>query len=228
MRVVPARKMAQKEMTFLPVATPIRHVSQNCPGRRGRLRLWSACIVVAMIQARYLTPPVLASQLHSIAVLDFSTSGTLPSISGLTPGRFAADDLSQTLAGITHRPLTVIPRKTIRDAEPSLNWQSADLVRLDRLAELARRVGADHLFVGRIESLITQTQGRSSLGGSMSRVDATVRVQLFDAGQKRFVGSALGSGLGLGPSQRVAAQQALHQANADALSKAFAKLPPAP
>jgi hypothetical protein len=173
-------------------------------------------------------PPIVASQVRSIAVLDFSTSGTMPSISGLTPGRFAADDLSQTLAGITHRLLTVIPRKTIRDAEASLNWQSADLLRFDRLAELARRVGADHLFVGRIESLITQTQGRSSLGGNMSRADASVRLQVFDAAQKRLLGSALGSGLGLGPSQQVAAQQALHQANSDALSKAVAKLPPAP
>jgi len=216
----------QAVMTLSSIFTAMQRVSQNGPTRRGVLRLWSAGIVVAMLLAQYLSLPVIASQLRSVAVVDFSMTGRAPSISGLTPGRFAADDLSQMLAGVKHRPLTIIPRETVRDAETSLNWQIADLLRFDRLAELARRVGADHLFVGRIESLIAQAQRMS--GGNMSRVDASVRVQVFDAAQKRFVGNALGSGLGMGPSQRVAAQQALHQANADALSKAVGKLPAAP
>jgi hypothetical protein len=215
-------------MTFLQIRSVMQRVSQNGPIRRGMLRLWSAGIVVATLLAQYMSLPVTASQLRSVAVVDFSITGPAPSISGLIPGRYAADDLSQTLAGVTHRPLTVIPREKVRDAEASLSWQSADLLRFDRLAELAQRVGADHLFVGRIESLITQTQRMSGLGGNMSRVDASVRVQVFDAAQKRFVGNALGGGLGMGPSQRVAAQQALHQANADALPKAVAKLPAAP
>jgi hypothetical protein len=182
--------------------------------------------MAAVLLAGYHRPSVSAGQLHSVAVLDFSTSGPLPSISGLTPGRFAADDLAEMLARITHRPLRVIPRKAVREAEASLHWQSTDLLRFDRLAELAQRVGADHLFVGRVERL--DIPGHSASSGSMFRVTASVRVQVFDAAAKRFVGDAPGSGLAMNPLQRVAAQQALHQANAEALPPSIAKLPSAP
>ena len=220
------RKTANKEMTFLPIPTAIRRMSQNWPSRRRPPRRWWAGIMVAMVLAGSHRPLVSADQPHNVAVLDFSTSGPLPSISGLTPGRFAADDLAEMLARITHRPLRVIPRKGVREAEASLHWQSTDLLRFDRLAQLAQRVGADHLFVGRVERL--DIPGHSALGGSMFRVTASVRVQVFDAAAKRFVGDARGSGLALSPSQLVAAQQALHDANAEALPQAISKLPHAP
>jgi hypothetical protein len=73
---------------------------------------------------------------------------------------------------------------TIRAASPGgcEYWKMlADLVNFDRLAELAQKVGANYLFVGRIESLNVPSGGGAA-------VTTSVRIQAFDAAAKSILG----------------------------------------
>jgi hypothetical protein len=203
------------------------HGRGDNPGAAALPRWWSVGIMVAMLLIGY-HPVVSAAPVHRIAVVDFTTSGPLPTISGFTPTRFAADNLQEILTNATHSPVTVIPLKDVRAAESGLNWRSADLLSFNRLAQLAQRLGASHLFLGRIERLDLVTNGLGGLGGSMVTVNAAVHLQVFDAAQKRIAGDALGRGSTMGASQVVEAQSALHQAIAHAVAPAVARLKAAP
>jgi hypothetical protein len=213
------------------VARVRRQISQHrTPGTwpNRRIVIFQAAIVAAVLGV--LAPPhgdpIWAAPLDTVGVVDFYMVGPAPAISGLIPGRFAADDLAQLLPKVAHRPIKVIPREILRETEASMGWRTADVAHADRLTELARQVGAIHLITGRIERLYTQGRSGGRMGGSPVQATANIQVQVFDASHRRFEAGAPGEGYAVGSVQRVVAQQALHQANAAALPRALKKLTP--
>jgi hypothetical protein len=176
--------------------------------------------MIAVLFAGYQHPLVSAGQPISVAVLDYSVPSTA-AVTGQTVSRYAADDLAAQLAHVSHPQLTVVSSKAVRDAEASLGWKMpADLANFDRLAQLAQNVGANYLFVGRIQSIIAPG------GGGGAGLTATVQIAVFDAAAKNNLGSSTGNGLaGTTGGKDVAVRGALHNANAKALPALIAKLP---
>lgn len=196
----------------------VGHRQGTRPSRRVLIIQVAVVTAVLAVFAQRHGHPVLASPPNTIGVVDFYMVGTTPVISGLDPGRFGADDLAELLPKVAHHPLKVIDRAVLREAAASMQWRRADIANPDRLIDLARRVGAVHLAIGRIERFYTGGRGSGRTG-----VEATakIRVQMFDAIHKRFAPGALGDGFATGVVQRVVAQQALHQANVTALPGAL-------
>jgi hypothetical protein len=181
-------------------------------------------IMVAVLFAGYQHPLVSAGTPINVAVLDFAAMNPLPTVSGVDPRRYVADDLAAALSHVTNPQLTVVSRKDVRNAEASLAWKMpTDLANFDRLAALAQKVGANYLFVGRITSLNVPTGG----GGGGAAVTASVQIEAFDAAGKSILGAwVTGNGLsGAIGAKDAAVRAALHQANAKALPALVAKLP---
>jgi hypothetical protein len=177
-----------------------------------------AGIMIALLFAGYQRPLVSAQQPINVAVLDFGTGSITQTSYAGTVSRYAADDLAAQLAHVSN--VTVISRKSVRDAAASMGWKTADLVSFDRLAQLAQNVGANYLFVGRVQSI--NVPG----GGGGAGLTATVQIALFDAAAKSNLGTATGNGLAATTGGRDAAVRgALHNANAKALAPLKAKLP---
>jgi len=176
-------------------------------------------IMVAVLFTGYQRPLVSAQQPINVAVLDFSAANITQTTYAATVSRYAADDLAAQLAHVSN--VTVISRKSVNDAAASLGWKMpADLVNFDRLAQLAQNVGANYLFVGRVQSI------NAPGGGGGAATTATVQIALFDAAAKSNLGTATGNGLAATTGGRDAAVRgALHNANAKALAALKAKLP---
>ena len=176
-------------------------------------------IMVAVLFTGYQRPLVSAQQPINVAVLDFSAANITQTTYAGTVSRYAADDLAAQLAHVSN--VTVISRKSVNDAAASLGWKMpADLVNFDRLAQLAQNVGANYLFVGRVQSI------NAPGGGGGAGTTATVQIALFDAAAKSNLGTAIGNGLaGTTGGRDVAVRGALHNANAKALAALKAKLP---
>ena len=193
----------------------------NNPGFWRTAALVVGGIMVAVLFAGYQHPLVSAGTPINVAVLDFAAMNPLPTVSGVDPRRYVADDLAAALSHVTNPQLTVVSRKDVRNAEASLAWKMpTDLANFDRLAQLAQNVGANYLFVGRIESI--NVPG----GGGGAGLTATVRIAVFDASAKSNLGSATGNGLAAMTAGRDAAVRgALHNANGKALPALIAKLP---
>jgi len=199
--------------------TNVQRVGDN-PGFWRRATLVVAGIMVALLFAGYQRPLVSAQQPINVAVLDFSAANITQTTYAATVGHFAANDLAAQLAHVSHPQLTVVSNKSVRDAAASLGWKTADLVNFDRLAQLAQNVGANYLFVGRVQSI--NLPG----GGGGAGTTATVQIALFDAAAKSNLGTATGNGLaGTTGGRDVAVQGALHNANAKALASLVKKLP---
>ena len=208
-----------------------RQISQHrtlgiWPNRR--IVVFQAAVVAAVLGVLALPcgAAIRAASPDTVGVVDFYMVGPAPAISGLIPGRFAADDLTQLLPKAAHRPIKVLPREILRETEASMGWRAADVTHAGRLTELARRVGAIHLITGRIERLYTEGRSGARMGGSPVQATAKIQVQVFDASHRRFEAGAPGDGYAVGSVLRVVAQQALHQANAAALAHALKKLTP--
>jgi len=195
------------------------------PGRRITIIQAGVAQAILAVVALPHGYPVRAAPPVTVGVVDFYVSGPTPAISGLNPGGFAADDLAQLLPKVAPHPVEVIPRGVLRKAEASMKWRSADVANPDRPAELAHRVGAAHLIIGRIERLY-MTGGGGAMRGSPVQITAKIRIQVFDPPHRRFAPGASGEGNAVGNVQRVAAQQALQRANAAALPLALANAAP--
>ncbi len=198
---------------------------ETWPGRRITIIQAGVAAAILAVVALPHGDPASAAPPDTVGVVDFYVSGPTPAISGLNPGGFAADDLAQLLPKVAPHPVEVIPRDVLRTAAASIKWRSADIANPDRLAELAHRVRAAHLIIGRIERLYT-TGGGGAMRGSPVQITAKIRIQVFDAVRRRFAPGASGEGDAAGNVLRVAAQQALQRANASALPRALANAAP--
>ena len=188
------------------------------PGFWRKAALVLGGIMVAVLLAGYQRPLVSAQTPINVGVLDYAIPSSAQ-VAGATVARYAADDLAAQLGHVSHTQLTVLSRKSVRDAASSMGWKTADLVSFTRLAQLAKNLGANYLFVGRIESVTPPSTGSAG-------VTATVRVAVFDAAASNNLGSATGNGLAAAVGGRDAAiRNAVHNANGKALAGLIPKLP---
>ena len=171
-------------------------------------------IIAAMI-GLVLTAPALATT-ETVGVVDFYTYRTSASFGGLTPTRFAADDLSPMLADVSGGRFAVVERATMEQAEAQLGWQNGDVLRFERLRALARAVNADRLVVGWITLLAVSVGGGNTKppdgGNGPPTALSNLVLQVFDAGQGRIVGETHESGFAMGASPHLLQEWALHRA----------------
>jgi len=187
--------------------------------RRGGSRWVGAAVAAVLALVSSSLSSVGAAQ--TIGAVDFAVRPPMPSISGLFPGRFAADDVTTLLERDTHAPLVVISRQTMAQAQTALGWRETDMTKYARLSALAERAQATYLAIGTIDRLALERQTNSSY-----RATATVHIQVFTLVPARITGAVAGSGSAVASTSRTAAQQALHQAIEQALPSALAKIAP--
>ena len=195
------------------------------------MRAGCLAIIAAMIGLVLTTPALAATQ--TVGVVDFYTHRTSASFGGLTPTRFAADDLSPMLANVSGGRFAVVGRSTMEQAEAQLGWQNGDVLRFERLRALARAVNADRLVVGWI-TLLAVSVGRSNNklangGNGPPTALSNLVFQVFDAGQGRIVSKMRESGFAMGASPHLLQEWALHRALVPAVVPLVAALmSPAP
>ncbi|GEM_PF-1481992 len=187
------------------------------PGIAPRPALWRALAACAVLLAASGGPSaVAAAPVPAIGVVDFYAITPVPPVSGLTPELFASDDLSRMLAQSSGGRFEVIPRAAVQQAERGLRWRDGDVLKYDRLAELARRLQADRLVVGWIRELVNSSAGSDGdfprVGDGPIMGSAEVIVQVFDARQGRVVAQARGEGDAIGMVRLVITEQVLHRA----------------
>ena len=151
-------------------------------------------------------PPV-----PTVGIVTFDTVTPVPPVSGLVAERFAADDLSAMLARAANDRFRVIPRSAVQEAQRDIGWRAGDIIRYERMAKLARRLGADRLVVGSIRQLSNSTDDVADGGGPILG-SADVTVQVFDAAQGRIITNARGHGEAIGVVRPVVTEQVLHRA----------------
>jgi hypothetical protein len=158
---------------------------------------WLAFALVAVPRAGGAAAP------STVGVVEFYAQTPVPVFGGIVAEIFAAEDLSRLLARSTAGRLTVIPAATMRRAESDMHWQTADVLRFDRLRALANAVGADRLVVGWIPLFIGGGAGgvgsipEPKDGAETPTADVNLVVQVFDpraglAGETRQAGFAIG------------------------------------
>jgi len=162
-----------------------------------------------------------ASTAQTIGAVDFAVRASVPSVSGLVPGRFAADDATTLLPGSTRAPLDVISRQAMVQAQTALAWRDTDITKFARLSALADRAHATYLIIGTVDRLAVERQTPSSY-----RVTATIHIQVFTPVPARITEAVVGTGSAVTGVSRIAAQQALHRAIEQALPLALAKIAP--
>lgn len=158
-----------------------------------------------------------ATTAWTIGVVNFAERPALPNISGVFPGRSAADTATTLLERTVHPPVTVIARKTVAQAEAAMEWRPRDITVFARLKELANRAGAAHLVVGTVDRLSSER-----FAGQTFRSMATVSVQVFTPQPTRITKAVTGSGSAMSTVPANAANQALRQAVEEALKAARA------
>lgn len=156
------------------------------------MRIFAAVLGLAVALA-----PGAAGGPLKVAVVDFYAPTPLTTFSGVFPERFLADDLTALLAREAGDRLVVIPRDAVQRSERETQWSGADVLHFDRLRALAGALGADRLVVGWIPLLSVDegsgNGGRTSDGGGgpgITRIDISLVIQVFDAGQGRIVNEA--------------------------------------
>ena len=179
----------------------------------------AAAAVVLAVPAGFSAP----AATQTIGVVALSKRGTLPDISGLIPGRYAADSTAALLQRTVRAPVTVLPRKTMMEAEQALGWRDYDITKFARLTEHAQRAGAAHLVVGTLDRF-----GYERYAGSLYRSTATVSIQLFTPTPPKITKASTGAGTGLASVPANAAQQALRAAVDEAVKAGRAMLPHGP
>ena len=183
--------------------------------RRGRAP--AACMVLLLSAGCLLGTAEAAPAVPTVGVVRFDMVTPVPPVSGLIADRFAADDLSTMLARAANDRFQVIPRAAVQQAERDIDWRDGDIIRYERMAKLARRLGADRLVVGSIRQLSNSTD---DLGDSGSPImgSADVTVQVFDAAQGRIITNSRGHGEAIGAVRAVLTEQVLHRALAVTLA----------
>jgi hypothetical protein len=158
---------------------------------------------------------------QAIGVVNFAVRPSVPSIPGLSPGRFAADDTTALLQRTAPASLSVISRTAMTHAQSALSWRDTDITNSARLNALAAGAHAAHLVIGTVDRL--NVEGQSS---SASRARATVHIQVFTP--PAWITEAVtdtGTAVGTGSVSRIAAQQALHQVIQQVLPLVVSKIP---
>ena len=158
---------------------------------------------------------------QTIGVVNFAVRPSVPSIPGLFPGRFAADDTTALLQRAAPASLSVISRETMSQAQAALSWRDADITNSARLNALATGAHAAHLVIGTVDRLSVERQSTSASGAR-----ATIHIQVFTPPARITEAvTDTGTAVGTGSVARIAAQQALHQAIQQVLPMVLLKNP---
>ena len=179
---------------------------------------------IGMALALVLAPVSLSSAntAPAIGVVDFVVRQPAPSISGLSPGRLAADDATTVLQRTAPAAFAIISRKTMSQAQTALSWRDTDITKYARLSALANDAHVTYLVIGTVYRLFVEEQ--SSAGSH--RVTTAVHVQVFTAVPARISEPVTGTGVAFANVSRIAAQQALRQAIERAMPSLLARITP--
>ncbi|HYM92290.1 MAG TPA: hypothetical protein VEW91_11730 [bacterium] len=182
-------------------------------------RLAAGAVVASVLLSFSVPVGATASGPTVVGVVDLYAPTPLAAFSGLFPERFAADDLSASLARAAAGRFTLVPRDAVEKAASGAGWRGEDVLHFDRLGRLARIVGADRLVIGWIAALDMSDSGGvgPDNGGTPHMIDATIVVQVFDAAQGRIISETRQMGSAVGAVPSVLAEQALHRAVGAAL-----------
>lgn len=153
----------------------------------------------------------------TVGVVDFYAQTPLAPFVGITPERFAAEDLSRLLTRAASGGFTVVPASAMQQAQAAMHWQSADVLHFDRLRELAQAVSADRLVVGWISLLDVESGGGHGFplphdGEGPPSATVNLVVQVFDRAAGRLVAETHQSASALGATRSQVAAQVLHAA----------------
>jgi hypothetical protein len=152
----------------------------------------------------------------TVAVVDFYAPTPVPEYAGVTPARFAADDLSGMLMRAGGDRLVPISRATVVRAEADLRWHADDVLHFARLSALSQSLHADRLVVGWIAQWTVGHEPNSEMttrgGGGPITGHAVVVVQVFDPTEGRLVAQTRAEGNGVGGLNSLVAEQTLHDA----------------
>lgn len=169
-------------------------------------------------------PPV------SVGVIDFYAPTPLPVIGAVIPERTAAEELTALLVRGAAGGVAVVPRAAVGRAEAAMGWRTQDALSFARLADLARALGVGRLVVGWIPMLSIGGAGDERLvpnGNGMPLAQASVVVQVFDAGQGRIVAETSRSASAIGIVPAILVRDVLRNALAPTVPWLVAQLTPA-
>ena len=172
-----------------------------------------AILVVTMTASAPIRVAAQAAQ--AVGVVDFYSPGTLQTIPGVTPELFAADELTAMLANASGGHFTVIPRRTMLQAQSQLGWRNWDALSFQRLQALGHAVNADHLIVGWIPLLVISEGGGKTMppdSGGPPEATANLVVQVFGVAEGRILTETRGSGFALGATSNLLAEWSLQRA----------------
>jgi hypothetical protein len=179
-------------------------------------RLLSSLIAVLAVTMAAPAPARVAAQAaQAVGVVDFYSPGTLQTIPGVTPELFAADEMTGMLANASGGHFTVIPRRTMQQAQGQLRWSNWDVLSFQRLQALGHAVNADHLIVGWIPLLVISEGGGKTMppdSGGPPEATANLVVQVFSVAEGRILTETRGSGFALGATSNLLAEWSLQRA----------------
>lgn len=204
-------------------------VTRIAPAARWRV----GCVLAIFVAVIGIVPQRTSAAIATLGVVDFYALSPIDAVAGVIPERAAADDLSTMLARAGNGQFTVIPRAELQQAEADVRWHEADVLRFERLRELAQRVGADRLVVGWLEMSVGKGGGS---GGGMPRTSdsdqydgfTSLVVQVFDAGQGRIVAQRASSASTQGLVRPRVVEQVLHLALEPLVKSLLSSLTPPP
>ena len=167
----------------------------------------AAALPLAVVLALAPVGSLVAETPQAIGVVNFAVRPSVPPISGLVPGQFAADDTTALLQRTAPVSLSVISRDTMTRAQAALSWRDTDITNSARLNALATEVHAARLVIGTVDRLSVEGQS-----GRVFRASATVHIQVFTPTPARITAAVTDTGtvVRTGTFSRTA-QQALHQ-----------------
>jgi hypothetical protein len=176
----------------------------------------ASCLMILAAMIGLIPASPAPAAVLAVGVVDFYALRTFASFSGITPTRFAADDLSPMLADASEGRFTVAERSTMEQAEAQLDWQGGDVLHFERLRALAHAAKVDRLVVGWITLLVVSVGG----GGKKMPPDgngppmgmSNLVLQVFDAAQGRIVSETRASGFAMGAGPSLLQQWVLHRA----------------
>ena len=179
--------------------------------------LLASLIAVLVVTMSASAPTRVAAQAaQAVGVVDFYSPGTLQTIPGVTPELFAADELTAMLANASGGHFTVIPRRTMLQAQSQLGWRNWDALSFQRLQALGHAVNADHLIVGWIPLLVISVGGGNGRippeGAGPPEATANLVVQVFGVAEGRILTETRGSGFALGATSNLLAEWSLQRA----------------
>ena len=178
--------------------------------------LLASFIAVLVVTMSAPTPARVAAQAaQAVGVVDFYSPGTLQTIPGVTPELFTADEMTGMLANASGGRFTMIPRRTMLQAQAQLGWRNWDALSFQRLQALGHAVNADHLVVGWIPLLVISEGGGKTMppdSGGPPEATANLVVQVFGVAEGRILTETRGSGYALGVTSNLLAEWSLQRA----------------